>query len=90
MDHGPVHADLISLALLLLVTPAPVSRWPADVADLVARLAAQLGLALLVESDRSRTQRGLQCLRIRGLTEHLSDPCFWKALAKARERQDTR
>jgi hypothetical protein len=28
-------------------------------------------------------------LRMRGLTQHLSDPSFWKALATARERQDT-
>ena len=32
---------------------------------------------------------GYNALRMRGLTEHLSDPSFWKALAPARERQDT-
>jgi len=32
---------------------------------------------------------GYNALRMRGLIEHLSDPSFWKALATARERQDT-
>ena len=32
---------------------------------------------------------GYNALRMRGLTEHFSDPSFWKALATARERQDT-
>jgi hypothetical protein len=32
---------------------------------------------------------GYIALRMRGLTEHFSDPSFWKALATARERQDT-
>ena len=32
---------------------------------------------------------GYNALQMRGLTEHMHDPEFWKALAKAREWQDT-
>ena len=32
---------------------------------------------------------GYNALRMRGLTEHLSDSSFWKALAAARQQQDT-
>jgi hypothetical protein len=32
---------------------------------------------------------GYNALQMRGLTEHMHDPDFWKALAKAREWQDT-
>ena len=31
---------------------------------------------------------GYNALRMRGLTEHLSDSSFWKALATARQQQD--